>query len=158
MAELLCVQLQEVARRCCRTEHAHGRGDVPALGVMFGTDRGAQQGFDFDTHHQRGDQLRAAGAAFLGECQRGWKDRGGRVAAHRHVGVIEVERVTGGAVDQRGNRCGASKVGSNQGAGSLISSRKFLAKNPCERFIHSREDAGEPIADAMAGHGFDVPG
>ena len=49
------------ARR--RAEHAAGRGDVPALGVVAGRDRGADPAFDLEAEHEGQQQLAARSRA-----------------------------------------------------------------------------------------------
>ena len=83
-----------------------GAGGVPTLFVMRDVDAGA------DYHHrlQPGDigveNGPAAGTAFLAQRQQGRCQHRRRVAAIAVVVVVEIERMGGGAVDQRGVRRG----------------------------------------------------
>jgi hypothetical protein len=116
------------AQAAARTDRAHGRRRVPAAVAM----RRVQALADPAEDLQPGDigiEARLTGGAFLlGDGQDRWREHGGGMRLGRIEIVVEIERVRGGAVDQRRprRRKGRAHADGRAGAGAPV----------LHRFIH----------------------
>ena len=95
------VEPHQVARRRGGAEHAEGRGRMPALVVVVKVDAERDLALGFEAGDIGRDEVAAAGAGLSREREQRRQDRRRRMAAQGVVAVVEVERVRGGAVDQR---------------------------------------------------------
>ena len=86
-----------------RAEAADGAGGVKAQTVvMAGFQGDAEAAFQLVAGHEGGDHRRPRGSPLLRQRQQRGQDGDARVAGHRQVHVVEIERVRGRAIDQRG--------------------------------------------------------
>ena len=102
-----CVQPHQATAGRGRAEHAERGRRVPALFVMVKIHRAAEAGFHLETRDIGIEEIpsahrHAVGPQLVGEREQGGQDRRGGMAAHRVGAVVEIERVGGRAVDQRG--------------------------------------------------------
>ena len=117
---------------------------------MAGHDVGADAALHFDTGDEGGDDISPAATLPLGEGEERGHDGHGGVAAHADVDVIEIERVRGRAVDQRGERCGYALARGDQRrlAGAAVFERLF-AENRRQRLVRARERHAQPVEQAL---------
>jgi hypothetical protein len=69
---------------------------------MVKVDRTSQAGFGLEPRHIGGEEVAPADRHRVGEREQAWQDRRRRMAAERVAAVVEVERMGGRAVHQRG--------------------------------------------------------
>ena len=72
-----------------------------------------------------------------------------RMPAHHAVGVVEVERVTGRAVDERGDAGRAVQIRTHDGARSGLAAQ-LIAQDPGQRLAAPHQRATEPVEYALA--------
>jgi hypothetical protein len=97
----LAVEAEKPAGAGGRAEHAAGRGDVPALGIVAGKDRAADPAFDLDAEHEGCEQIATGDRPQLGEREQRRRDRRGRMNGGRDVGIVEIEDVGARRVQER---------------------------------------------------------
>ncbi|MNN14600.1 hypothetical protein D3C81_1276740 [compost metagenome] len=85
-----------------RTQHAGGTGDVPATVVVVRIHGVAHAAGHVDAQHHGIGHGAAAGAGVLGQRQHGGGHRAGRVDDGLQVRIVEIERMRGNAIHQRG--------------------------------------------------------
>ena len=153
--EALAIETEQMGARRRGAEGADGSGGVEAGGVVAGVDDRAQAALDLDAGHDRGEQARAGSAARLGQGERRRDHRHRGVPAHRGVGVVEVEGVGRGAVDQRGEqRRGPLRLGAEQRRlAALTAGRELLAQDDGERLARARERGAQPVEETVLGGG-----
>ena len=83
---------------------------MPALDVGRRPDEGADPRLDLDANDEGYEQPLTGRPHLLRLGQGGREHRHGGMAAHHAVGVVEVERMAGGAVEQRGDARRAVEV------------------------------------------------
>ena len=124
---LLLVQLRR------RAEDAAGGGRVePPVVMVRGVERQAQADLDLIAGDDGGDQVLARGVPHLGGGERGRHDGRGGVQRARSVGVVEIERMGEGSVDQRRGR---------RGVGAPVARNRAGPGGKTEAF-HGRDQAG----------------
>ena len=74
------------------------------------------------------------------------------MTAHHAVGVVEVERMAGGAVEQRGHARRAAEVGAHDGARAGLVA-ELRAQDLGQRLAAADQGATEPVEHALAGYG-----
>ena len=116
MRELLVARAQQVADGRRGAVNADRRCRVPALRVGSAPDQRAHARLDLHTDDERDEQPLTARAHLLRLRQRGREDRHRWMPAHHVVRVVEVQRVAGRAVDERGDAGRAVQVRADDGA------------------------------------------
>src|SRR5262249_29424012 len=103
-------------------EDAERRGRVPALGVVIEVHAYRDLALGLEAGHVGGDEVAAGRADGIRQREEPGQDRRRRVAADGVVAVVEVERVGGGAVDERrverGDALAAAEYQARSGAGA----------------------------------------
>ena len=102
VARLRHVQAKQSRRRGGAAQRADGRRRVPSARVVCRVQRDAERRVDLKSNDVGQRERRAVGGLRLGRRQRGGEQRDARMAHQREVRVVEVVRVAGGAVGQRG--------------------------------------------------------
>jgi hypothetical protein len=97
-----CIEPQKVARRRRGAVHAESRGRVPALVVVVEIDAEPKLALGLEARDIGRDEGTPVDRPVVGERKKGRQNRCRRMPAQGVVAVVEVERVRGGAVDQRG--------------------------------------------------------
>ncbi len=95
------VEPEQPGGRRCRSEHAAGRGDVPAAGVVPGRHRQSDPAGDFAADRKRLQHVAAGAAAPLRQRQGGGGHRRGRMDDGRQMGVVVIEQVDRDRIDER---------------------------------------------------------
>jgi hypothetical protein len=129
---------------------------VPAtLVVRCAEDRGDPHR-DFRADDEGADDIGAAGAVALAQRQHGREYGRGRMAMHGEVRVVEVERVPGGAVQERCSEHRLARRVADDGGGSWVWVDDLVAQDRAEWFALPGEGTSEPVENAVAGSGAHV--
>jgi len=117
---------------------------------MAGRDRAADAALQLVTGDEGGQHVRAARPANLGESQQRRQDRDRRVARHRHVHVVEVERVRRAAVDQGGRESRQPRlVADHRGDGMPARLLHLGQQQSGERLAGARHRDGQVVEHAL---------
>ena len=116
VGELLVAGAQQVAGGGRGAVDPDRRGRVPALDVRGWSYERSDSRLHFDADDERDEQALARGPHLLRLRQDGRKHGHGGMTAHHAVRVVEVERMAGGAVEQRGDARRAVEVRAHNGA------------------------------------------
>ena len=124
--DLVVRQLQQLRARSGGAEDAERRGRVPAVRVVIEVHAQRELALGLEAGDVGGDEIAAARADVVREREQRRQDRRRRMAADRVVAVVEIERVRGGAVHERGvERADARRVAAEheRGPGAALRSR-----------------------------------
>ena len=99
------VQPQQARTRGGHGKHAQRGCRMPADFIVVQVDRAADARAGLETQHVRAQHIATACARHFGRRQQRGNHRRRGVAEHGVGGVVVIERVRGGAVDQRGVQC-----------------------------------------------------
>ena len=156
VGELLVARAQQVAGGGGSAVDPDRRGRVPALDVGRRPDQCADPRLHLDADDE-GDEQPLTGGPHLLRLRQGRREhRHGGMAAHHAVGVVEVERMAGRAVEQRGDSRRAVEVGAHDRARAGLGAQ-FRAQDVGQRFAAADQRAAEPVEHALAGHGAGGP-
>ena len=126
---------------------------MPALGIVAVAEHAADARLDLDPGNQAGDDPPAVEPPPLGQRQNDRRDRCGRVARHGAQHIVEIERVSGSAVDQRRlahrGLGPAAEQGCARGAALL---GRLGPQHERKRLLRSGERDAQPVQQALAGH------
>jgi hypothetical protein len=135
-------QMRAGRRRAKRADRA---GRVEAARVVAGPQRHADAAAGLVAGDKRGDDRLARGFALLGEGQQRRQDRDRRMARHRQVDVVVVERMGDRAVDQRRRQHRQRAAWPITAACSAPPASLLIEQDAGERIV----GAGEPDAEIV---------
>ncbi len=167
VARLDHVEPQEPRRRCGAAEGTDRGRRVPAASVVLGIERGAESRADLEADDVGERHGAPVGRLGLSRREGGRQERHARVPHQREVRVVEVVRVPGRAVGERGPPGGGHEPGAHdgrQGRAALGArdradgARGGLARageHHAERIERGQAHAGERFGRAVLERGLD---
>ena len=147
--DLVVRQLHQLRARGGAAEHAERRGRVPAVRVVIEVHAQPELALGLEAGDVGGDEIAAARAGVVGERDQRRQDGRGRMAADRVVAVVEIERVRGGAVHQRGVERADTRRGAEheRGPGARVA-QEDVPRDTRRVLARARQGHADVVEDA----------